>query len=163
MFSFLNKIIVSGFIKHRFNAKIISDVKFSLHNSPIFLVKMRGCKTPVDIEAEDIIDRFINNFDSSDIKIATIAYMKYRSLQKLVSIERNYAILSNNEDHSYQLVDLADARALRNINFEIIKSEDSFKLGMHFERLRQEKQTKTLNLVKSENNTVKFRLVKSNE
>lgn len=145
------------------DAEIIGDVRVHEDNTPYFTVKMRGCKTLVDINAEDIIDKFTSKFGQIDIKNATKAFMKYRTLLRLASIEKNFAILYNNKDHSYQLLDLSDNLFLRGLDLNMLRAEDAFKLGIHFERMRLEKDRKLINLTKTRNNIVPLTLVESDE
>lgn len=160
--SFLDKL--NQFFKHRTSdAEIIGEVKFNQSSNPYFTVKMRGCKTLVDINAEDIIEKFTNKFCQTDIKNATKAFMKYRSLLRLASIEKNFAILHNKSDHSYQLIDLSDNLFLRNLDMDSLRAEDAFKLGIHFERMRLEKDRKFFNLTKTKSNITPLTLVETDD
>lgn len=146
------------------DAEIIGDVRLREDGIPYFTVKMHGCKTLVDINAEDIIDKFTSKFSQLDIKNATKAFMKYRSLLRLASIEKNFAILYNNNEHSYQLVDLSDNLLFRSLDLNLLRAEDAFKLGVHFERMRLEKDRKLFNLSKTRsNNITKLVLVESDD
>lgn len=158
---FLGKI--TEFFQHKSpDAEIVSDVKFHDGVTPYFLVKMKGCQIPVDINAEDIIERFTNKFCQTDIKNATKAVMKYRCILRLASIEKNFAILYNHAEQSYQLVDLSDNLFLRSLDINLLRAEDAFKLGIHFERMRLEKDRKLVSLNRSSrNNVTKFTLVQT--
>lgn len=162
MLSFLDK-IHDLFKSRSHDAEIIGEVKFHDNTTPYFTVKMRGCKTLVDINSEDIIEKFTNKFCQKDIRNATKAFMKYRSLLRLASIEKNFAILHNKTDHSYQLIDLSDNLFLRSLDMDSLRAEDAFKLGIHFERMRLEKDRKLFNLTKSKNNITPLVLVESDD
>jgi len=158
--SLLSKII--KLIKRNIpDSQIVGDVKFHQDNIPFFTISMDGCNTLVDINAEDIIEKFTDKFSQSDIKNATKAFMKYRCLLKLASIEKNYAILHDKNNNRYQLIDLSDSNLPYSINFDLLKSEDAFILGTHFERERLEKDRRLLRLTRSGQNVKKLALVKS--
>lgn len=162
MQSFLDK-LKFAFNKETPDSEIIGEVKFYENSIPYFSVKMRGCSTYVDINAEDIVEKFTNKFNQNDIKKATKVFMKYRTLLRLVSIEKNFAILYNQKDGSYNLLDLSDNLFLRSLDLDLLRPEDAFKLGIHFERMRFEKDRKLFNLTKSGNNITQLRLVASDD
>lgn len=162
MLSFLNK-IKSIFFKKIYDAEIIGDIKFHQDGTPYFIVKMHGCPTLVDINSEDIVEKFYYKFSQQDVKNATKAFMKYRKLLKLAIIEKNFAILHNKQEDSYQLVDLSDNLLLRNIDLNEIRPEDAFKLGIHFERIHVEKDRKLFNLKKFTNNISHLKVVTQDE
>jgi hypothetical protein len=160
MLSFLDKL--NDLIgRHSPDAEIVGEVRFHDDSAPYFTVRMKGCKTLVDINAEDIVEKLTNKFTQNDIKNATKAFIKYRSLLRLASIEKNFAILYNNKDHSYQLIDLSDNLFLHNLDMDALRPEDAFKLGVHFERTRLEKDRKLFNLSKTKNNITHLTLVES--
>jgi hypothetical protein len=160
MQSFLDK-IKNVFSKSVPDSEIIGDVKFHPDNTPYFTVKMQGCPTLVDINAEDIAEKFFNKFNSCDVKNATKIYMKYRALLQLAIIEKNYAIFHNRKNNTYQLVDLSDNLFLRDFDLDTTRPEDAFKLGIHFERMRIEKDKKLFNLTKNGNSVSYLKMVKS--
>ena len=162
MLSFLNK-IKSIFSNKIYDAEIIGDIKFHHDGTPYFIVKMHGCQTLVDIHSEDIVEKFYYKFSQQDVKKATKAFMKYRKLLRLAIIEKNFAILHNKQEDSYQLVDLSDNLLLRNIDINEMRPEDAFKLGIHFERMRIEKDRKLFNLRKVVNNVSYLKVVSQNE
>lgn len=141
------------------DAEIIGDVKFYADNTPYFTVKMHGCHTLVDIDLETIIEKFTDKFSSREIRNATKVFMKYRNRLQLTSIENNFAILHNKKDDSYQILDLSDNLLLRSIDLNLLSPEDAFKLGSYFERMRQEKDRKWLNLTKASQNLIPLSLV----
>lgn len=145
------------------DAEILGEVKFHRDNIPFFTIKMRGCNTLVDIDVEDIIEKFTEKFSSTDIKNATKIFMKYRSLLRLVSIEKNTAIIHNKIKNSYHMIDLSNNLFLHETDIDSLRSEDAFKLGVQFERMRLEKDRKLFNLTKSSNNISQLKLVKSND
>jgi len=160
MQSFLDKI--RAVFKHSSpDAEIIGEVKLHEDSTPYFTVKMRGCQTLVNINAEDIVEKFTNKFGQVDIKNATKAFIKYRSLLRLASIEKNFAILYNNNDHSYQLIDLSDNLFLHNLDIDSLRAEDAFKLGVHFERMRLERDRKLFNLTKAKTSVPYLTLVET--
>lgn len=162
MLSFLHK-IKNIFKKENTDAEIVGEVKFHDDSTPYFTVKMHGCAVLVDVNAEDVVEKFTDKFSQKDIKNATKVFMKYRSLVRLVTIEKNSAILYNPKENTYQLIDLSDNLLLRNIEIDALGAEDAFKLGIHFERMRLEKDRKLFHLTKSRNNVTPLKLVESND
>lgn len=162
MLSFLNKIKIF-FSSWIFDATIIGGVNFNNQKVPYFIVKMRGCQTLVDINAEDIVEKFTSKFSQLDIKNATKIMMKYRSKLHLVSINRNYAILCDKTKNDYQLVDLCDNLLPKTLDFDELLSVDAFNIGMHFERIRYQKERRLFHLTKVGKNVTQLKLVKHNE
>jgi hypothetical protein len=124
---------------------------------------MRGCKTLIDVDAEDIIERFTEKFSSTDIKNATKIVMRFQNILKLVNLEGSLAILHNKKENSYQIIDLSDGSFMHKIDFDSISAEDAFKLGAQFEKICLEKDRKLFELTKSSQSVSIIKLVKSNE
>lgn len=162
MLLFLNKI--KNFLKFQIpEAQILGELKFHSLNTPFFTVKMRGCNALVDIDVEDIVNKFTGKFSQHDIRNATIAFMKYRNTLKLVNIEKNYAILQDQKENSFHVMDLSNNLIMHQFDFDSIKTEDAFKLGIQFEKIRLEKDKKLFNLTKSTCSIAYLKLVKSND
>lgn len=159
---FLNKI--KNFLKLQIpEAQILGELKFNPHNIPFFTVKMRGCNALVDINAEDIVNKFTDKFSQLDIKCATIAFMKYRNVLKLVNIEKNYAVFQDQKENTFHVMDLSNNLIMHHFDFNFIKAEDAFKLGIQFEKIRLEKDKKLFNLARSACPIAHLKLVKPND
>lgn len=159
---FLDKIL-KKFAGTSPDAEIVGEPKLQEGNSTYLTVKMRGSNTLVDIDVEDIVERFTDKFSQSDIRNATKILMKYRSLLRLASLEKKFAIFFNNLDKSYQLVDLSDNLFLRNFDIDTLRAEDAFKLGVQFEKMRNEKESKLPPINKERNNITPFAVVESED
>jgi len=159
MHSILTK-IKNVIFSNYYNAKILGDVFFSKENVPHYSVKMKGCNLPIDISAEQILDKFVNNFSQADIVNITKAYMLYKSKLVLLSIEKNFAILSNNQNDTLSIIDLKDNLCTSRIDFDNLDAHDAFILGIEFEKIRNEKDKNLFLLAKPSNKIAEFKLVK---
>lgn len=158
MLSLLAK-IKRFFSSNNYNAKILGDVFLENGKVPHFSVKMNGCNMPIDISAEQILERFADKFSQSDVVIITKSYMIHKSKLVLLSIENNYAILSNNQNNALSIIDLKDNLSTSKIDFDNMDAHDAFTLGIEFEKIRNEKDKTLFKLTKNSNNISKLKLV----
>lgn len=160
--SFLSRLILN-FFGCEPDAKIIGDVKFYSSCIPYFTVKMKGCRLPVDISAEDISEKFTLKFNQEDIKKATKVCSRYKKLSKLLSIEGYNAILYGAADKSYQIINIYNDNLAQTLNFDIIGADDAFKLGVHFERMRQIKNRNLMDMTKQATHSAPLYLVNADD
>jgi hypothetical protein len=163
MRSFLNKFKINLSPKKIFDAEIISDVKLSENRMPYFVVKMKGCKIPISVKADDIIHKYILKFNQLDIQIATKAYMKHKNMFSLVGIDSNYAILCNKENLNYEVLDLSNYSSIKDAIIDYLNPEDAFKLGVHFEKIQIENDRKLYLSTKKISNPPYLKLVSEDE